>query len=91
MRTTVKIQNLKCGGCANTVSKKIGSLKNIEDVFVNVETHEVSFGYGRSEDFKVVKKELSKLGYPLEGENNPKISQAKSYVSCAIGRLSKEN
>jgi copper chaperone CopZ len=89
MKTTVKIQNLKCGGCANTINKKVSALKNIEDVFVNVETDEVSFGYGSAEDFEMVKKELFKLGYPLEGENNPKVSKAKSYVSCAIGRLSK--
>ncbi len=88
MKTTVKVQNLKCGGCANTISKKISSLKNIDDVLVNVDTSEVSFGYGGVEDFETVKKELFKLGYPLEGENNPSISQAKSYVSCVIGRLS---
>ncbi|WP_190811033.1 heavy-metal-associated domain-containing protein [Flagellimonas sp. S3867] len=91
MKTTVKIQNLKCGGCANTIDKKISSLKNIDDVFVNMDTDEVSFGYGGNEDLEAVKKELSKLGYPLLGENNPRMSQAKSYVSCAIGRLSKEN
>lgn len=91
MKTTVKIQNLKCGGCANTIGKKIGSLKNIDDVFVNVDNDEVSFGYRANEDLEAVKTELSKLGYPLRGENNPRMSQAKSYVSCAIGRFSKEN
>ncbi|SNZ00749.1 heavy-metal-associated domain-containing protein [Flagellimonas pacifica] len=91
MNTTVKIQNLKCGGCANTIKKKISALKSIEDVFVNVETDEVSFGYEGNEDFEAVKKELSKLGYPLMGKNNPRISQAKSYLSCAIGRMGKED
>ena len=36
--------------------KKIGSLKNIDDVLVNVDTDEVFFDYERDEDFEVVKR-----------------------------------
>jgi hypothetical protein len=32
---------------------------------------------------------LSKLGYPVEGEQNPLLRKAKSYVSCAVGRINK--
>ena len=86
----MKIQNLKCGGCANTIGKKLCPLWNIDDVFVNVDADEISFDYRGTEDFEALGKVLSKLGYPLEGESNPGISQAKSYVSCVNGRLSKE-
>ena len=30
---------------------------------------------------------LSKLGYPIVGENNPLTKKAKSFVSCAVGRM----
>ena len=43
MNTTILIQNLKCGGCANTITTKISTLENISNVIVNVEDSSVSF------------------------------------------------
>ena len=38
MNTTFEIQNLKCHGCANTITTKLSNLKGIKDVLVNNET-----------------------------------------------------
>ena len=35
-----------------------------------------------------VKEKLKTLGYPEDGEVNSLGSKAKSYVSCAIGKMS---
>jgi copper chaperone len=35
-----------------------------------------------------VKEKLKTLGYPEDGEANGLGSKAKSYVSCAIGKMS---
>ena len=35
-----------------------------------------------------VKEKLKTLGYPEDGEANSLGSKAKSYVSCAIGKMS---
>ncbi|WP_417860148.1 heavy-metal-associated domain-containing protein [Winogradskyella sediminis] len=43
MRNTVKIQNLKCGGCANTIVTQLSKLDGISEVSVNNDTDEVSF------------------------------------------------
>lgn len=88
MKTTLYIQNLKCGGCANTITKNIATLDAITEVSVNVEESCVSFDYPTEEKLIEVKEKLKVLGYPEDGEANSLGAKAKSYVSCAIGKMS---
>ena len=88
MKTTLYIQNLKCGGCANTITKNIATLDAITEVSVNVEESCVSFDYPTEEKLIEVKEKLNALGYPEDGETNSLGAKAKSYVSCAIGKMS---
>ncbi|EAZ95790.1 Heavy metal transport/detoxification protein [Flavobacteria bacterium BAL38] len=88
MKTTIYIQNLKCGGCANTITKNLAQLEAITEVTVNVEESKVSFAYPTEEKLIEVKEKLKTLGYPEDGEANSLGSKAKSYVSCAIGKMS---
>lgn len=88
MKTTLYIQNLKCGGCANTITKNIATLDAITEVSVNVEESCVSFDYPTEEKLIEVKEKLNALGYPEDGEANSLGAKAKSYVSCAIGKMS---
>ncbi|WP_299113126.1 heavy metal-associated domain-containing protein [uncultured Winogradskyella sp.] len=89
MRTTVKIQNLKCHGCANTITSQLSKLNGVEKVIVNNDTDEVSFYYLLKTDFETALRKLSDLGYPITGEANSLPKKAKSLVSCAIGRIKK--
>ena len=88
MQTTIHIQNLKCGGCANTITKGISSIETINNVAVNVEDGSVTFDYVSKEKLIEVKEKLKSLGYPEDGEANSLMEKAKSYVSCAIGKMS---
>jgi copper chaperone CopZ len=88
MKTTLYIQNLKCGGCANTITKNLSSIDAVTEVLVNVEESAVSFDYPSEEKLIEVKEKLKTLGYPEDGEANSLGSKAKSYVSCAIGKMS---
>lgn len=88
MQTTIHIQNLKCGGCANTITKGISSIETINNVAVNVEDGSVTFDYVSEEKLNEVKEKLKSLGYPEDGEANSLMEKAKSYVSCAIGKMS---
>jgi copper chaperone CopZ len=88
MKTTLYIQNLKCGGCANTITKNFSSIDAVTEVLVNVEKSAISFDYPSEEKLIEVKEKLKKLGYPEDGEANSLGSKAKSYVSCAIGKMS---
>lgn len=89
MQKTVIIQNLKCGGCAKTITTNISELENIMNVSVNVDESSVTFDFTTDKDAEVVKNKLSALGYPVEGDANSITSKAKSFVSCATGKMSK--
>ncbi|MCB0461627.1 MAG: heavy metal-associated domain-containing protein [Flavobacteriaceae bacterium] len=89
MNTTLAIQNLKCGGCANTITTRLSNIDGIDTVTVNNETDSVSFNYNNENTLNKAVELLSKLGYPVEGEQNPLSKKAKSFVSCAVGRMSK--
>ena len=87
MKTIVHIQNLKCGGCANTISKKLNALDDVSEVSIEVEDNSVTFEYTEAHTLDEVKKALADIGYPEDGEANTLTSKAKSYVSCAFGKL----
>lgn len=89
MKTILAIQNLKCGGCAHTIITKIKALNTITDVTVNIEKSTVSFSYDTVNDLEVVVHKLLTLGYPVEGDENSVLSKAKSFVSCATGKITK--
>ena len=89
MKTTLIIQNLKCGGCANTVITRLSKLDNVSDVDVNNDDNSVTFNYSTDDDLEKAIHLLSDLGYPVDGEANTLTKKAKSFVSCAIGRMNK--
>ena len=85
--TTIKIQNLKCHGCANTITKGLQSIEGISEVNILVEESAVNFEMTDEKLIEQVKEKLLKMGYPEEEAKNTTIHKAKSYVSCAIGRI----
>ena len=50
MKTTIEVQNLKCGGCAKTITNKLTGLKNINEVAIDVDASLISFQYDNAED-----------------------------------------
>ncbi|MFY7741229.1 MAG: heavy-metal-associated domain-containing protein [Flavobacterium sp.] len=87
MKAILRIQNVKCNGCATTIINKITKLDDVSSVFVSVEDNTISFNYTKVDQIDQVKSTLKKLGYPEEGEENSIGQKAKSFVSCAIGKL----
>lgn len=88
MNTKVFIQNLKCNGCATTITKKLSHLDHVSEIKVDVEESSVSFNYKDNLDLEVVLETLRENGYPVEGDVNTFGTKAKSFVSCAIGKMS---
>ena len=88
--TTLEILNLKCGGCANTIKKGILAIEGVTEVSVDLETSKVTVN--STDDFviKNVKSKLASMGYPEVGDVNTIIHKAKSFVSCATGRMTSE-
>lgn len=89
MRTSITVQNLKCGGCGNTITSKLSAIENISNLQVDVEESTVSFSYVNDADVLQIKEKLQNLGYPALEDVNSLISKAKSFMSCATGKLSK--
>lgn len=86
MENKIFIENLKCGGCAATITKELSALENVEHVAVNVEESLVLVKTN-TEELTGVKEKLAKLGYPETGSKNTVVHKAKSFVSCAVGRM----
>ncbi|MDC9715093.1 MAG: heavy-metal-associated domain-containing protein [Gammaproteobacteria bacterium] len=85
----ITVENIKCGGCAGTITKKLNAEFNTESTKVNVKQGTVDIEVEDAKHDEVTKALLS-LGYPetdsVQGFNSAK-AKAKSFVSCAIGKM----
>ena len=76
MKTSVFIQNLKCNGCAHTISTKLETIANISNVEVEIDENKVVFSHLNEADVVNVKTKLKNLGYPLLEDSNSLVSKA---------------
>ncbi|WP_028887282.1 heavy-metal-associated domain-containing protein [Tenacibaculum ovolyticum] len=88
MKQEIYIENLKCGGCANTIINGLKSINEVSEVNVNVEKSLVTL-FTNEATLLIVKEKLSRLGYPEVGDKNTVFHKAKSFVSCAVGKVNK--
>lgn len=97
MMIELQVENIKCGGCGASIRKGLLSDARVKDVNVDVEQGKVSIELsdeGSSAQGELIRGELAaallKMGYPesgtAEGIQAAK-AKAKSFVSCAIGRV----
>lgn len=92
MPYTIEVDNIKCGGCANSITKGVMEIEGVEAVEVDIEAGEVHVTAPEDTRPKVVKK-LATMGYPEKGSVEglkAMGAKAKSFVSCAVGRMDKE-
>lgn len=89
MNTSIVVQNLKFGGCANTISTKLSTITSISNLQIDLDQSKLSFNYLNEGDLLQVKEKLKQLGYPTVEDGNSSVLKAKSFVSCATGKLSK--
>lgn len=88
MTHTFIVENIKCGGCVNSIRRGLEGLSGVKTAKPdNVEgTVEVDFDENTIAENAIAAK-LADMGYPSSGENTFG-RKAKSYVSCMIGRIS---
>lgn len=82
------VENLKCGGCANSITNALQKIEGVSKIEIDVATSNVSAQLSDSLDRAILTAKLAKLGYPEAGTENTLTQKAKSFVSCAIGRVS---
>lgn len=85
---TLFVENLKCGDCVNTIRKTLSKFSSVQKVNVDAEQSCIDLELDNSDDqIDQIKQKLVKIGYPERGADNNVFTEAKSYVSCAIGRI----
>jgi copper chaperone len=86
----IEIDNLKCGGCARSILKGLADVPGVSDVEVDRDQQLVRFT-GEASVRTLVTDKLRSMGYPEKGSLqglDAGVANAKSFVSCAIGRMS---
>ena len=86
----IEIDNLKCGGCAKTIVKGLSAIGGVHSVEVDHPNSTVHVDANANLREVVVSK-LKDMGYPEHGSVSgldKGIATAKSFVSCAIGKMS---
>ena len=89
MSYVIQVENIKCGGCASTISTKLAALDGVQEVTVDVEKGTVTID-GDENHREAVTAMLLQLGYPESGTAEgiaAAKAKAKSFVSCAVGRM----
>lgn len=89
MSYTIAVENIKCGGCANSIRSKLLDKALAQSVEVDIEQGQVHIE-GNPEWRDQVAIALAKMGYPEVGSvegMKAAAAKAKSFVSCAIGRM----
>ena len=90
MNIEIFVENIKCGGCANSITKKILQQDGVKSVEVDIERGSVQIDGDVSlrDNYAAI---LRGLGYPEQGSLQGIEAvgvKAKSFVSCAVGRMS---
>jgi len=89
MKIELQVENIKCGGCASSIKKKLLTDASVKSVDVDVEQGIVVIEAAENEsnDYREM---LLKMGYPESGTAEGLAAvkaKAKSFVSCAIGQV----
>ena len=93
MSLSIQVENIKCGGCANGIKKVLMDEAGVSTVEIDVKNGMVSID-GENLDRDAIAAHLLKMGYPESGSvegMKAAAAKAKSFVSCAIGKVSSDD
>ncbi|MCH9739323.1 MAG: heavy-metal-associated domain-containing protein [Epsilonproteobacteria bacterium] len=90
MKQIFQVKNVKCGGCAGTLKKSLLDEFGEVEVNLDVEPREITLELKEGQE-EALKLKLRQLGYPLVTDElnafQTVSTTAKSFVSCAIGKV----
>ncbi|WP_455756084.1 heavy-metal-associated domain-containing protein [Sulfurimonas sp.] len=96
MLKTIEVNNIRCSGCANTITKAL-TQEGFTSISIDLscEPRKVTLDIENEASLAHFRTILRKLGYPLCDEeisfSNSASLKAKSFVSCAVGKFTIEN
>ncbi len=86
----IQVENIKCGGCEKSIIKGLTSTEGLSNLVIDRDQQLISVSADASLREELVAK-LKSMGYPEHGSVSgldAGLANAKSFVSCAIGRVS---
>jgi len=90
MKQTFEVINVKCGGCAGTLTSKLKDEFGEVEVDLSVEPRKITLDI-EDDQIESLAASLKSLGYPLVTEEmgfvDSTTTKAKSFVSCAVGKM----
>lgn len=97
MIVSIPVENIRCGGCANSITHKLIKNPHIDSIDVNITEQTVTLQLEDRLDEETITatktqalQTLHQLGYPERGSVDgleALTEKAKSVVSCAIGKI----
>lgn len=92
MKQTFEVLNVKCEGCANTLIKSLADDFGEVSVDLQSQPRKITLSI-ETDQLEKLKLKLRSLGYPLSTDELNTLqsftTNAKSFVSCAIGKMDK--
>ncbi len=82
----IVVENISCGGCETSIKKGLLEIPGVAGVDVMLEAQKITVR-GEKLNRDAITKKLDGMGYTKKG-NNSFMKEVKSYVSCAIGKVS---
>jgi copper chaperone len=92
MDIIIVVDNIKCGGCANSIRTGLLKIPGVISVEVDIDGESVLIAADRDVRAQALDR-LRSMGYPEKGsvEGMQAVgAKARSFVSCAVGRLDKK-
>jgi copper chaperone len=91
MDIIIVVDNIKCGGCARSIRSALLKIPGVLSVEIDIGGESVLLASDRDvRDQAVI--QLASMGYPEKGSlagMQAMGAKARSFVSCAVGRLDK--
>ena len=72
----------------NSIKKGLRTIEGVEEVLIHDDKETIEISGNPNRDLVIA--ELARMGYPEKGNNNL-LHKTKSFVSCAVGRMSTES
>ena len=89
MHLQFELANVKCGGCANSIRKAVEAFEGAKVIVLDPATGHLEVD-AYADLRAAIAGRLHTLGYPEQGSVEgiaAMAASAKSFVSCAVGRL----
>ncbi len=86
MTYKLNVENIKCNGWAHSIKSRLGKLKGLESVDVNVEPGIIQLDITENKTLEAVIEKLHPRGYP-QSYKGTGMTTAASYINCMIGKV----